>query len=249
MTLDGRVALVFGGSSGIGRACAEALADKGAAVVVTAPEGAAGNDVVTTIRSAGGSASYIAADITDESSVQQAVHGAVESFGKLDTVITSAGARVEGDDAWHAAIDLYLKGPYYVSRHALPELGRNGGGVLLHIASIAAIRGSLAGSVDRSAYSTAKHGVLGLTRTLALAYGDKNIRVNAICPGYIKTPLTRQLYESPDTETFVKEQLRVPLGRWGEPEEIGRVAAFLASDDASYITGQAIVVDGGMTAR
>jgi NAD(P)-dependent dehydrogenase (short-subunit alcohol dehydrogenase family) len=94
-----------------------------------------------------------------------------------------------------------------------------------------------------------KHGVLGLTRTLALAYGDKNIRVNCVCPGYIKTGLTQKMYESPDSESFIKDRLRVPLGRWGDPADIGKTAAFLASDDAAYISGQAIVVDGGLTAR
>jgi NAD(P)-dependent dehydrogenase (short-subunit alcohol dehydrogenase family) len=247
--LDGRVGLVFGGSSGIGRACAVALAEEGAAIVVASPHEEDGREVVDAIARTGGSASYLATDITDEGSVERAVHGAVGEFGRLDTVITSAGAHLHGEDAWHAGIDLFLKGPYYASRHALPELERNGGGALIHIASIAAIRGTRAGHVDRSAYAVAKHGVLGLTRTLALAYGDRNIRVNAICPGYIRTPLTRALHESADRDRFVREELRVPLGRWGEPEEIGKVAAFLASDDASYISGQAIVVDGGMTAR
>ena len=228
---------MFGGSSGIGRACADALAEEGAAVMIASP-----NDPESALP-------FVSTDITDEGAVRNAVETTVRELGRLDVVITSAGAKIGGDDAWHQGIDLFLKGPYYASRHALPELERNGGGSLIHIGSIASVRGSLAGHVDKSSYATAKHGLLGLTRTLALAYGDKNIRVNAICPGYIKTPLTKHLYESADSERFVKQDLRVPLGRWGEPEEIGKVAAFLASDDASFITGQAIVVDGGITAR
>jgi NAD(P)-dependent dehydrogenase (short-subunit alcohol dehydrogenase family) len=243
------VALVFGAASGIGRASAEALAERGSAVVIADPNEADGNDVIERIAAAGGSARFVATDITDEDAVQRAVKETVRVFGKLDTVVTSAGANSKGEDAWHRAIDIFLKGPYYASRHALPELERNGGGVIEHIGSIAAIRGSRMGGIERSGYPSAKHGLLGLTKTLALAYGEQNIRVNAVCPGYIKTALTKDLYESPDSATIIKDELRVPLGRWGEPEEIGKVVAFLASSDAAYISGQAIVVDGGMTAR
>jgi NAD(P)-dependent dehydrogenase (short-subunit alcohol dehydrogenase family) len=164
-------------------------------------------------------------------------------------LVTSAKANSKGEDAWHRAIDIFLKGSYSASRHALPELERNGGGVIVHIGSIAAIRGSGMGGIERSGYPSAKHGLLGLTKTLTPAYGEQNIRVNAVCPGYLKTALTKDLYESPDSATIIREQLRVPLGRWGEPEEIGKVVAFLASSDAAYVSGQAIVVDGGMTAR
>lgn len=249
MSLQGGVALVFGAASGIGRASAEALAERGSAVVIADPNEADGNDVIERIAAVGGSARFVATDITDEDAVQRAVKETVRAFGKLDTVVTSAGANSKGEDAWHRAIDIFLKGPYYASRHALPELERNGGGVIVHIGSIAAIRGSRMGGIERSGYPSAKHGLLGLTKTLALAYGEQNIRVNAVCPGYIKTALTKDLYESPDSATIIKDELRVPLGRWGEPEEVGKVVAFLASSDAAYISGQAIVVDGGMTAR
>jgi NAD(P)-dependent dehydrogenase (short-subunit alcohol dehydrogenase family) len=246
--LQGRVALVFGGSSGIGRGCAEAIAEGGAAVVVADPNEAGGQEVVEGIRAGGGEAAFVFSDISDEASVQQAVAFTVETFGKLDTLVTSAGASTRKD--WHRGIDIFLKGPYYACRHALPELERNGGGVIVNIGSIASIRGSMnAGDIDGTAYPMAKHGIIGLTKTLALSYGDKNIRVNAICPGFIKTGLTKKLYEAPDADAYVRDTLRVPLGRWGEPEDIGRVAAFLASDDAGYISGQSIVVDGGMTAR
>ena len=249
MSLQGGVALVFGASSGIGRASAEVLAERGSAVVIADPNEAGGNDVVEGIVAAGGSARFVATDITDESSVQRAVQETVRTFGKLDTLVTSAGASSKGEDAWHRAIDIFLKGPYYASRHALPELERNGGGAIVHIGSIASIRGSRMGGVERTGYPSAKHGLVGLTKTLALGYGEQNIRVNVVCPGYIKTALTRDLYESPDSDRIIKEELRVPLGRWGEPEDIGKVVAFLASSDAAYISGQVIVVDGGMTAR
>jgi NAD(P)-dependent dehydrogenase (short-subunit alcohol dehydrogenase family) len=120
---------------------------------------------------------------------------------------------------------------------------------VIHIASIAGIRGSLIGDVDTTAYPTAKHGVVGLTKSLALHYGPKGVRVNAICPGYVRTQATKQIYEADTDGAYVRDTLRVPLQRWGRPEEIGTVASFLASDDASFISGQVIVADGGMTAR
>jgi NAD(P)-dependent dehydrogenase (short-subunit alcohol dehydrogenase family) len=246
--LQGRVALVFGGSSGIGRGCTEALAEEGASVVVADPNETGGNEVVEAVRAGGGTATFLSSDVADEASVQRAVAYTVETYGKLDILVNSAGAPTRKD--WHRGIDIFLKGPYYACRHALPELERNGGGAIVNIGSIASIRGSAnAGDIDGTAYPMAKHGIIGLTKTLALSYGDKNIRVNAICPGFIKTGLTKKLYEAPDADAYVTDTLRVPLGRWGEPEDIGRVAAFLASDDAGYISGQAIVVDGGMTAR
>jgi NAD(P)-dependent dehydrogenase (short-subunit alcohol dehydrogenase family) len=246
--LQDRVALVFGGSSGIGRGCADSMADEGAAVVVADPNEEGGREVVEAIHARGGRALFVFADVTDEASVENAVKATVAEFGGLDSLVNSAGAGVRGD--WHRAIDIFFKGPYYACRHALPELERRGGGTIINIGSVASLRGSAqARSIEGTAYPMSKHGVLGLTKTLALAYGEKNIRVNCLCPGYIKTGLTKSLYEAPDADAFIKENLRVPLGRWGEPEDLGRVAAFLASDDAAYISGQSIVVDGGLTAR
>ena len=171
----------------------------------------------------------------------------VDHFGALDSVVTSAGASAQD---WHRGIDIFMKGPYYACRHAIPVLVERGGGTIVNIGSVASLRGSIqTKGVDGTAYPMSKHAVLGLTRTLALTYGPQNVRVNCVCPGYIKTGLTKPLYESPDSESLIKETLRVPLGRWGEPEDIGKVVAFLASDDAAYVSGQAIVVDGGLTAR
>jgi NAD(P)-dependent dehydrogenase (short-subunit alcohol dehydrogenase family) len=249
--LEGRVGLVFGGASGIGQACAEALTAEGESVVIADVNDAGAEAVIAGIAAAGGTAVYVRTDITDESAVEAAVAATVARFGKLDTVVTSAGAGIRGGEgAWEKGVDLFLKGPFYVSRHVLPELERSGGGTLIHVGSVASIRGSIqSGGVEGTAYPASKHGILGITKTLALAYGDKNIRVNTICPGYIKTDLTRRLYEAPDGERYAKDVLKVPLGRWGEPDDIGKVAAFLASDDAAFISGQAIVVDGGLTAR
>lgn len=252
MKLENRVTLVFGGASGLGRASAEACSEEGASVMVADlnEEGIA--DVVSGILAHGGSATGITTDITDESAVRRTVQSTVRELGKIDILVTSAGGTTGSDasGAWHAAIDLYLKGPFYACKYAVDEMERAGGGVIVNISSLAGVTGGISSSVDATGYPCAKHGVIGLTRTIALAYADKNIRANAVCPGYIRTGMTKHLYETPDGgQSLITEKLRVPMGRWGEAHEIGKVVAFLASDDAAYITGQPIIVDGGFMAR
>ena len=254
MRLTGRTALVIGGSSGIGRACVDALAAAGAAVVVADVNDEGGEQAVADVTAAGGQAAFVHTTIMEEPSVADAVRFAGDTFGGLNVLVTSVAGRPPEElrgtaDGWRYMVDMFQTGPYFASRQALPAIVESGNGSIIHVASIAGIRGSVIGDVDTTAYPTAKHGVLGLTKTLALHYGPQGVRVNAICPGYIKTPATRQLYEADTDGSYVREKLRVPLQRWGEPEEIGKVAAFLASDDASFLSGQAIVVDGGMTAR
>jgi NAD(P)-dependent dehydrogenase (short-subunit alcohol dehydrogenase family) len=252
--LAGRVALVIGGSSGIGRACVSALATDGAAVVVADVDDAGGEQAVADVTAGGGRATFVHTTIMEEESIAASVRAAVDAFGGLNILVTSVAGRPPADiagpaEAWKYMVDMFQTGPYYASRQALPVIVDSGDGSVIHVASIAGIRGSVLGDVDRSAYPTAKHGVLGLTKTLALHYGPLGVRVNAICPGYVKTKANQHLHEADTDGSYVRDTLRVPLERWGQPEEIGTVAAFLASDDASYISGQAIVVDGGMTAR
>jgi len=253
MKLAGRVALVLGGSAGIGRACVDALAADGAAVVVADVDDSGGEQAVTDVTAAGGKAAFVHTTIMEEDSVADSVHRAVDTFGGLDILVTSVAGRppagVEGAKAWKYMVDLFQTGTYYASRQALPALVESGNGSVIHVASIAGIRGSMIGDVDATAYPTAKHGVLGLTKTLALHYGPQGVRVNAICPGYIATQATQHIRDADTDGAYIRDTLRVPLQRWGRPEEIGKVATFLASDDASFISGQAIVVDGGMTAR
>ena len=251
MKLKGRVALVIGGASGVGRASAEACAEDGASVMVADIHDERGKEVASDIRAKGGVSSFVHTDVTDEESVHQSVQATVREFGKLDILVTSAGgAAREQDNPWDFAIDLYLRGPMYACRYAVDEMERTGGGVILNIASIAGVTAGVSATVDETGYPCAKHGVVGLTRTIALAYAKKNIRANAVCPGYIRTELTRPMYDNATGgRDLISEELRVPLDRWGEPHEVGRVVAFLASDDAAYITGQPIIVDGGIMAR
>jgi NAD(P)-dependent dehydrogenase (short-subunit alcohol dehydrogenase family) len=253
MRLNGRVALVIGGSAGIGRACVDALAAEGASVVVADVDDKGGEQAVADVTASGSKAAFVHTTIMEEQSVADSVRCATDTFGGLNILVTSVAGRppagVQGPEGWKYMVDMFQTGPYYASRQALPAIIEGGNGSVIHIASIAGIRGSLTGDVDATAYPTAKHGVVGLTKTLALHYGPHGVRVNAICPGYIATQATQHLRDADTDGTFVRDTLRVPLHRWGRPEEIGKVAAFLASDDASFINGQAIVVDGGLTAR
>ena len=251
MRLQGRSALVIGAASGLGRASAEALAQDGAQVMVADVNEAGGAKVVEGIRAAGGKAAFFRTDATNEENVKAAVAATEAAFGKLDILVNSAG--LLDPDApldWHGAIDLYLKGPYYACRHGLDAMARAGGGSIINISSLAGITGGIQKTVEQTGYPCGKHGVVGLTRTLALAYAKQNIRVNAVCPGFIKTGMTEPLHQAADGgKALISETLRVPMDRWGEPHEIGKVVAFLASDDASFITGQPIIVDGGFMAR
>ncbi|SFG46875.1 NAD(P)-dependent dehydrogenase, short-chain alcohol dehydrogenase family [Novosphingobium sp. CF614] len=251
MKLSGKSALVIGGSAGLGRACAEACAAEGASVMIADINQPAAEAALAAISAAGGTASFILTDGTDDAAVSASVNATVAQFGGLDILVNSiGGGRSAGDAGWHQAIDLFLKSSYYACKYAIAEMEKRGGGSVINIASIAGVTGSVATDVMTTGYACAKHGVVGLTRTLALAYAKKNIRVNVICPGYFKTEMTPMIHDKEDGGlSHINDNLRVPMGRWGEPHEIGTVAAFLASDESSFITGQPIVVDGGFMAR
>jgi NAD(P)-dependent dehydrogenase (short-subunit alcohol dehydrogenase family) len=251
MKLQGKVALVIGGSSGLGRASAEACAEEGAIIVIGDVNQSRSEEVLDKIRAAGGKGAFIYTDATNEELVQAAVAFCVEEYGSLDILVNSAGAPTAPDAAgWHFQIDIYLKGPYYACRAALPIMEKQGGGAIINIGSLSSVTGSLASTIEGTGYPAAKHAIMGITKTLAIANGKHNIRVNTVCPGYIKTELTRPLYEAEDGGArLINETLKVPMRRWGEAHEIGKAVAFLASDDASFITGQSLIVDGGFMAR
>jgi 3-oxoacyl-[acyl-carrier protein] reductase len=241
--LAGRVALVTGASRGIGEACALALAGAGATVLVNSREGDADTEkVVAAVRGAGGSAEALLFDVADSAQVKQAFAQIAEQHGKLHILVNNAGKRVDAlamrmsDEQWRDALAVNLDGVFFCCREAL-GLMRAEGGSIVNISSVAAF----AGSAGQANYSAAKAGVLGLTRSLALEYGGRNIRVNAIVPGIIETAMTSNIKDS------LREQMlaQIPAKRFGRPEEVAAAVLFLAGDGASYISGATLHVNGG----
>jgi NAD(P)-dependent dehydrogenase (short-subunit alcohol dehydrogenase family) len=250
--LQGRVVIVTGAATGIGRASAVLFARAGARVAladVRAPELA---EAAAAVRAAGGEATVIAADLARADDCAVVVESAVRAFGRLDVVLNNAGVgtMVVGGtvetialERWDLAQDVNVRAIYLVSRAAVPHM-RPAGGAIVNIASVSAFRGSVAR--PSHAYAASKGAVLALTRAMAASYGRDGIRVNAICPGVIRTRLTADIVDG--AERAAKEGHGIPLGRVGEPEDIARCALFLASDDAAFVSGAALVADGGALA-
>lgn len=247
MRLKGRIAWITGGGAGIGRATAVRFAQEGARVVILELNEARGASAVAQIREVGGEAALVVGDATAEEDVTRAVDAAVEQFGGLDVLVNNAyfckGTHVlEIEPAlWDRNIEGVLKSTYLCSRAALPQMFQRKGGSIVNISSVNALM-----SFGESAYSAAKAGVIALTRTMAVDYGPDGIRVNAICPGTIATDTWRPVLEK-DPEILDRLGKVYPLQRVGQPEEIANVALFLASDEASFVTGATIVADGGVT--
>jgi NAD(P)-dependent dehydrogenase (short-subunit alcohol dehydrogenase family) len=247
--LRGRTALITGASRGIGEQAALTMASAGAAVVLASRSTAALEKVAAAARSLGASeALVVTTDVTDEAAVEAAVARAVEATGRLDVLINVAGgsrftAPVAAirTDGWDKIVSLNLRAVFLSCRAAIPHLGQ--GGSIINVASVAAFQAS----PTMSAYSAAKAGVVALTRTLAVEAAPLGVRVNCLAPGWVRTELTRFLWS--DTEQGGAIAAQVPLGRWGDPEEMAGALLLLASDAGSYITGTTIVVDGGMLAR
>ena len=256
MRLEGKVALVTGGGSGIGRASAEAFAREGARVVVADLSESNALETAAKIGEGGGEAATARGDVTDSADAEAMVRAAVDRYGRIDVLLNSAGITsrhgslkdASPEEAWDKVIDINLKGTWMVSWHAVPEMERSGGGSIVNLASTMALVGYPVGIGDGfNPYPPSKGGVIQFTRTLALAYAKKGIRVNCLCPGYIATSLTADLRANDETRRLTLD--RTPMGRYGLPEEVANAAIFLASDESSFITGSPLIVDGGYTAQ
>lgn len=245
---DGKVAFVTGGASGIGEAVARQLAERGARVVVADLKLDAAQAVVDAIRAAGGEAAAVAVDVGKADQMEKAVRFAVDSYGALHLAVNNAGiggaaapiAEYSFED-WHRVIDINLNGVFYAMKYEIPEMLRAGGGAIVNMASIL---GSVA-FPNAPAYVTAKHGVVGMTKSAALDYAKKGIRVTAVGPGFIDTPMLAAL----PTEAHAGISAMHPLGRMGTSDEVAALTLFLLSDAASNITGSYHLVDGGYVAH
>jgi NAD(P)-dependent dehydrogenase (short-subunit alcohol dehydrogenase family) len=251
MRLANKVALITGAGSGIGRESALLFAREGARVVVADVNDDAGQGVVGELRAAGGEAVYVHADVSKSADAEGMIRAAEESFGRLDVLFNNAGiSHARDDDAvateeevWDLTMSINLKGVFLGCKHGIPALRRAGGGSIINTASFVAVLGA---ATPQLAYTASKGGVLAMTRELAVIHAREKIRVNALCPGPLRTEL---LMKYLDTEEKRQRRLvHIPMGRFGEAGEIAKAALFLASDESSFTTGATFLVDGGITA-
>lgn len=248
--LDGRVALVTGGSKGLGEAMARGLSEAGAKVAITSRHMDECEDTARRVEeAAGGELLALQGDVTDKAQVEANVAAVLDRFGRLDILVNNAGTNVRLGtielplDEWQRVVDVNLTGPFICAQAVLPTMVKQGYGRIINLSSIL---GSV-GLPARSPYTATKGGLLNMTRTWALEFAQDGITVNAICPGPFDTPMNRPLRDDPEAyQTFVS---KIPMGRWGHLEELSSTAVFLASDAASYMTGSALYVDGGWTAQ
>ncbi len=248
MELNDRVALVTGGSSGIGRATALEFMREGARVAVVDVDAEGGMETVRMIREQGGEACFIRCDVSNPEDVEAMVCEVVETYGRIDCAFNNAG--IEGRmtsitdssiDAWQNVIGVNLTGVFLCMKYEIEQMLKQGGGAIVNNASIL----GLVGFGNASAYTAAKHGVLGLTKVAAIEYASKGIRVNSVCPAFVMTPMLKRVGVMSDSEVYVSMQNRHAVRRMGQPEEIADVAVWLCTDAASFIHGHSMLADGG----
>jgi NAD(P)-dependent dehydrogenase (short-subunit alcohol dehydrogenase family) len=249
--VEGKVALVTGGASGIGRATALTFARERAKLVIADMNEDGGHQTVHMITAKGGEAIFVRTDVSQAVEVQALISTAVETYGRLDCAHNNAG--ISGgvraltaeypEERWHQVIAVNLTGVWLCMKYEIPQMLHQGGGTIVNTASAA----GLVGSRGTSAYVASKHGVVGLTKTAALEYAKQEIRVNCVCPGAIQTPMTERAWSDPERRARVISS--EPVGRIGNPEEIAEAVVWLCSDAASFVTGHAMSVDGGLVAQ
>ena len=248
--MAGKIAFVTGAGSGIGRATARLFAARGFAVALVDFNRTGGHETEAAIREAGGTCTFIPCNVADDEAVAHAVEQTIATYGRMDAAFNAAG--IDGDggkltadcslDNWQRVIGVNLTGVFHCMRHQIPAMLKTGGGAIVNCASTAGIRGA----AYCGAYSASKHGVVGLTRAAALEYAAQGVRINAVCPGMIATPMTQKPGMGEIIEHLVGQS---PLQRIGQPEEIAAAVLWLCGGDATFVHGQAIPVDGAITSR
>jgi len=249
--LQGKVAIISGGGAGIGRASSLIFADQGCKVVVADKNEKAGQQTVELVKAQGGDATFVYVDVSKEKDNEDMVKCAEKTYGKLDILFNNAGIMHSDDNGavdteekiWDLTMNINAKGVFLGCKYGIPALLRNGGGSVINVASFVAILGAATSQV---AYTASKGAVLSLTRELAVIHARQNLRINALCPGPLKTELLMAFLNTEEKKQ--RRLVHVPMGRFGEAEEIARAALFLASDDSTYVTGSTFLVDGGITA-
>ncbi len=251
MRLQGKVALITGGASGMGRVASMLFAAEGAQVVLTDLNDELGQATASEIADAGGQALYFHADVSRETDAKAMVEAAVQRFGGLHILYNNAGVMLPADGSvhtteesvWDTTLAVNVKGVAFGCKYGVPAMLASGGGSIINVASFVAWLGA---ATSQTAYTASKGAVLAMTREIAVEYARKGIRCNALCPGPIETPLLMQLLS--DEEKKQRRFIHIPMGRLGQAEELAKAALFLASDDSSYMTGTSLIVDGGITA-
>jgi meso-butanediol dehydrogenase / (S,S)-butanediol dehydrogenase / diacetyl reductase len=250
MDFKGKVAVVTGGGSGIGRACAQELLENKAAVAVVDRDARAGQEAAAELKRKGGKSEFYEADVASRSDVEKLVPKIVSAFGGVDILVNNAGIQRYGtvttisEEEWDEVIDINLKGAFLMSKYIIPKMVERGGGSIVITGSVQSV------TAQRNSvhYVVSKHGLLGLTRCIALDYGKQNIRANCVLPGAIDTPMLRwaaSLDSDPEKVLEACDRLHI-RGKMGRPEEVAHVIVFLASDLASFMTGSAVMVEGGL---